>query len=117
MSLGSEPDADEGDKYARRVSVHARVIQHVTQALPSWASAALAPADGAVPPPLRSTPAGTPSRRLSMTGDDLGEPSGKRRKHKRSLVQRLRDPRVVLALIAAMCAHARFCHAWESWQR
>ena len=106
MSLGDgRPDADEGDKYARRVSVHARVIQHVTQALPSWASAALAPADGATPQP-RGTPGGTPAgRRLSVTGDDsLGEPSGKRRKHKRSMAQRLRDPRVVLLLIAAMCA-------------
>jgi len=117
VSLGGA-DADEGDnKYARRVSVHARVIQHVTQALPSWASAALAPADGgagAAPAALRTPGAPTPSRRLSLTGDDsLGEPSGKgahRRKHRRTVAQRLRDPRVILALIAAMCAlRSRLC--------
>ena len=108
VSLGAAMDSEEGDKYARRVSVHARVIQHVTQALPAWASAALAPADGAPAQPLRAgggTPAG---RRLSVSGgDDLGEPSGRRRGRKRTLWQRLRDPRAALLLIAIMCA----CHA------
>ena len=104
VSLGAAMDSEEGDKYARRVSVHARVIQHVTQALPAWASAALAPADGAPAQPLRAgggTPAG---RRLSVGADDsLGEPSGRRRGRKRTLWQRLRDPRAALFLIAIMC--------------